>query len=142
MKPAWDQLSEEFAGSSSVLIGDVDCTADDGKPVCDEVGVKGYPTVKYYTVETGEKGEDYKGARTFDALKTFTEETLAKGCSVADESTCDEQELAYLKKMKEKSKEENSKELGRISEMLKTAKMAVDKKQWMAKRLNILKQIV
>lgn len=24
----------------------VDCTAD-GKPLCDEVGVRGYPTIKY-----------------------------------------------------------------------------------------------
>ncbi len=125
-----------------MLIGDVDCTADESKSVCDENGVKGFPTLKYYTAETGDEGADYKGGRSFDDLKKFTEETLAKGCSVADESTCDEQEIAYIKKQKEKSKEENSKELGRISEMLKTAKMAADKKKWMAKRVNILKQII
>jgi hypothetical protein len=31
MKPAWDELGAEFAGSSAVLIGDVDCEADTGK---------------------------------------------------------------------------------------------------------------
>jgi hypothetical protein len=38
MKPAWDQLGDEFAGSSSVLIGDVDCTAD-GEELCSKFEV-------------------------------------------------------------------------------------------------------
>jgi protein disulfide-isomerase A6 len=141
LKPAWDQLGDTFASSSSVLVADVDCTSTGGKAVCEDFGVKGYPTVKYFTAESGEKGEDYKGGRTFEALKTFTEETLAKGCTIADPASCDEQEVAYIAKMTEKGKEESVKELGRLTEMLKTAKMATDKKQWMAKRASILKQM-
>lgn len=38
MKPAWDQLGDEFAGSSSVVIGDVDCTAD-GEELCSKFEV-------------------------------------------------------------------------------------------------------
>lgn len=34
MKPAWDELGELYAASSSVLIGDVDCTAE-GESLCE-----------------------------------------------------------------------------------------------------------
>jgi hypothetical protein len=40
MKPAWDQLGDEFAGSSSVVIGDADCTAS-GEELCQTFGIKG-----------------------------------------------------------------------------------------------------
>ena len=40
MKPAWDQLGDEFAGSSSVVIGDADCTAS-GEEICQTFGIKG-----------------------------------------------------------------------------------------------------
>jgi protein disulfide-isomerase A6 len=32
MKPDWDKLGDEFAGSKTVLIGDVDCTVE--KDLC------------------------------------------------------------------------------------------------------------
>ena len=47
MKPDWDELGEEFENSKKVLIGDVDCTTDGGKPVCERFKVEGYPTIKY-----------------------------------------------------------------------------------------------
>jgi hypothetical protein len=40
MKPAWDQLGDEFAASSSVLIGDVDCTAS-GEELCTDFEIRG-----------------------------------------------------------------------------------------------------
>ena len=47
MKPDWDKLGQHYADSSSVLIVDVDCTAD-GQSTCQRMGVQGYPTIKYY----------------------------------------------------------------------------------------------
>ena len=141
MKPDWDKLMDEYAGSSSVVIGDVDCTSDGGKDVCNEAGVKGYPTIKYFTAETGEEGEAYQGARSFDALKSFVDDSLDKGCVIDSPDTCDENESAYVEKMKAKDGDAIKKELTRLSDMLATAKMAADKKAWMAKRLSILKQM-
>lgn len=143
MAPAWNELGETYADSTSVLIGDVDCTTDGGKEVCEEYEVRGYPTIKYFTAETGEKGETYQGGRTIDALKTFAEETLAGGCTVGETQgeTCTEQEVAYVEKMTAKGAEAVAKELTRLGEMLKTAKMAADKKKWMAQRFAVLKQL-
>ena len=61
MKPDWDSLGSAYADSKTVVIGDVDCTAS-GKALCDKVGVRGYPTIKFYN-PPDEEGEDYKGGR-------------------------------------------------------------------------------
>ena len=74
MKPAWDQLGDDYASSSSVVIADVDCTVE--QDLCSKYDVKGYPTIKYFTSETDEKGEDYGGGRSLDDLKKFVADTL------------------------------------------------------------------
>ena len=79
MKPAYDQLGDEYADSSSVLIGDADCTAS-GKELCNDNDVRGYPTIKYFNGETGPKGADYSGGRDFDSLKKFVEDNLEVKC--------------------------------------------------------------
>ena len=62
MKPAWDQLGEEFAASSSVAIADADCTGA-GKEACEKFGVSGYPTIKYFK-DGNTAGEAYNGRGT------------------------------------------------------------------------------
>jgi hypothetical protein len=86
MKPAWDKLMAEFADSKTVLIADVDCTAD-GKSLCEANGVQGYPTIKH-----GDPAslEDYNGGRDFDELKKFASE-LKPVCSPANMDLCDEE---------------------------------------------------
>ena len=59
MKPAWDKLMAEYTDSSTILVGDVDCTAD-GKSKCEDVGVQGYPTIKYGSPDDL---QDYEGGR-------------------------------------------------------------------------------
>ena len=86
MKPAWDQLMEEFKDSSSVVVGDVDCTVE--TDLCSDYGVSGYPTIKYFTAETDEKGDAYNGGRDFDSLKAHVEDKLQKLCSVEDTVCC------------------------------------------------------
>lgn len=70
MKPAWEELGSEYESSSSVLIGDADCTVE--STLCGKHGVKGYPTIKYFPA--GEKeGRDYSGGRDKDSLKKFVQ---------------------------------------------------------------------
>merc|ERR1719181_20877 len=84
MKPDWDKLMKEFAGSTTTLVADVDCTAA-GKAKCDEVGVRGYPTIKH-----GDPNDlqDYKGGRSFADLKKFAE-GLGPQCGPANLDLCD-----------------------------------------------------
>jgi len=96
MKPDWDALGDEYADSKTVIIADVDCTAD-GKPLCDKFGVRGYPTIKYFN-PPDEEGEDYKGGRTLDDLKKFAKDNLGPGCSVDTMENCSEDQKVELKK--------------------------------------------
>merc|ERR1712178_617897 len=107
-RPDWDKLIAAFKDSSSVLIADVDCTAG-GKSLCDEVGVRGYPTIKH-----GDPSDlqDYKGGRDFAALKKFADE-LGPTCSPANLDLCDAEKkakIAEFQKMGAAKREEMIKE--------------------------------
>ena len=95
MKPDWDKLMAEFEGSATQLVGDVDCTSDGGKPLCDANGVKGFPTLKW-----GDPADlqDYQGGRSLDDLKKFAEENLKPQCSVANIDLCDAAKKAQIEK--------------------------------------------
>jgi len=87
LKPDWDKLMDEFSGSSTQLVADVDCTTG-GKPLCEANGVKGYPTLKY-----GDPSnlQDYEGGRDLDSLTTFVKESLKPMCSPANIDLCDDE---------------------------------------------------
>jgi len=84
MKPAWDQLMEEFKDSATSLVADVDCT-EGGKDLCEKVGVQGYPTIKYGDPEDL---KDYEGGRDLDSLKKFASENLGPQCGPANLDLC------------------------------------------------------
>ena len=71
MAPDWEKLGDDFEASSSVVIGNVDCTADANSALCEKNGVRGYPTVKYFQAGDGE-GKPYEGGRDYDSLLEFT----------------------------------------------------------------------
>mmetsp|Transcript_116845 Transcript_116845/g.183746 ORF Transcript_116845/g.183746 Transcript_116845/m.183746 type:complete len:126 (+) Transcript_116845:223-600(+) len=83
---------EDFKGSPTSLVADVDCTAG-GSDLCEKHGVKGYPTIKY-----GDPAElkDYEGARSYDALKKFADENLGPSCGPANLDLCSEGDKTKL----------------------------------------------
>mmetsp|Transcript_58759 Transcript_58759/g.68657 ORF Transcript_58759/g.68657 Transcript_58759/m.68657 type:complete len:144 (+) Transcript_58759:253-684(+) len=133
MKPAWDQLGDEYADSSSVLIGDSDCT-DSGKSLCDKFDVKGFPTIKYWV--DGEV-QDYSGGRDYDALNEFVSTTLGKLCDVITLDDCNDKEKGYVEKMKGKGADEREKQLVRLTGM-KGNDMKSELKKWLNKRISLL----
>uniref|UniRef100_A0A7R9TTZ8 Thioredoxin domain-containing protein n=1 Tax=Prasinoderma coloniale TaxID=156133 RepID=A0A7R9TTZ8_9VIRI len=97
MKPDWDKLGKKYADNSNVMIVDVDCTAA-GQGTCQKVGVKGYPTIKYY-LPNEKKGKDYQGGRDFDSLASFVESKLNKAtCDAVTKKGCAANEIAFLEK--------------------------------------------
>jgi len=86
MKPAWDKLIKKYADHATALVADVDCTAE-GKPLCEEHGVQGFPTIKW-----GDPSalEDYDGGRDYEELETFAEENLKPLCSPKNLDLCDD----------------------------------------------------
>jgi len=96
MKPDWDKLAAEFKGHKSTVIADVDCTAG-GKALCEEVGVRGYPTIKH-----GDPSDlqDYKGGRTYEDLKKFAD-GLGPSCSPSNMDLCDDKAKKQIKEFQE-----------------------------------------
>jgi len=86
MKPDWDRLMAEFKDSHSTLIADVDCIGE-GKSKCEEVGVQGYPTIKYGNPDDL---QEYEGGRSFNDLKTFAD-GLGPQCGPANVDLCDDE---------------------------------------------------
>mmetsp|Transcript_14570 Transcript_14570/g.19028 ORF Transcript_14570/g.19028 Transcript_14570/m.19028 type:complete len:147 (+) Transcript_14570:239-679(+) len=136
MKPAWDQLSGEHAGSSSVLIADVDCTAE-GEALCKQYSVGGYPTIKYF-VDGDSEGQDYQGGRDYDSLAAFVDENMAAKCDVENPTGCTDKEIGYIEKMKVKTADDRKSQISRLEKM-QGSSMKPELKQWLVQRLRILK---
>mmetsp|Transcript_15685 Transcript_15685/g.49613 ORF Transcript_15685/g.49613 Transcript_15685/m.49613 type:complete len:205 (-) Transcript_15685:65-679(-) len=141
MKPDWDKLGDAWKDSSSVLIGDVDCTSEGGQSLCSDNGVEGYPTIKYFTPETGRKGADYSGDRSFESLNSFVEDELYRECDAKTKDSCSEQEVAYIAKMQPQGKEKWAAEAKRL-QGLSSGPASSDKRAWLLKRLSILEQLL
>lgn len=47
MASDWEKLAEEWKDHAVGLIAEVDCTEESGKPLCEEYGVEGFPTLMY-----------------------------------------------------------------------------------------------
>merc|ERR1719506_1814540 len=86
-------MQEDFG--EGALVADVDCTAA-GKPLCDQVGVRGYPTIKWGPADDL---QDYKGGRDLAALKKFASENLKAACSPANLDLCDDAKKAEIEKL-------------------------------------------
>lgn len=91
MKPAWDKLMKAFKEHATTLVADVDCTAG-GKPLCDELGVEGFPTIKH-----GDPTDlqAYEGGWDFKALKNFAD-SLGPACSPKNIDLCDDEKKAKI----------------------------------------------
>ena len=86
MASDWERLAEDFKGHKVGFVAEVDCTAE-GKTLCDENLVRGFPTLKW-----GDAAglEEYTGGRDYDDLSNFAEENLTKPiCSVSNMDLCD-----------------------------------------------------
>ena len=66
LAPTWEKLAAKYAGAD-VTIAKIDCTAE-GKSVCSQQGVRGYPTLKLF--KDG-KVIAYSGARSLEAFEEY-----------------------------------------------------------------------
>lgn len=133
MKPDWDKLTKDFKDSKTAVIVDVDCTADSNKDVCSKYGVRGYPTIKYFTGNTDPLGDAYEGGRSYDDLKEWADENLGPSCGADNLDLCDDDDKAKLQEAMEMDPDDvlaEIKELdGKASDAEKKFKKEVEKLQ-------------
>ena len=62
LAPEYEKASVDLANNDPPLpLVEIDCTSDNGKEICQEYGVNGYPTLKIF--RSGEFSSDYNGPR-------------------------------------------------------------------------------
>jgi hypothetical protein len=117
MKPHWDKIMDEInVPGSSTLVADVDCTGA-GKPLCDQNGVQGFPTVKY-----GDPNalEDYQGGREYADLIKFAKE-LKPACSPSNLDLCDDDAKKEIEVLMALSEDELKSQIAEKEEAIKAA---------------------
>jgi len=131
MVPTFSKLAKKYATSDSVIIADVDCTAGDNQRLCQQNGVKGYPTLKYFIQG---KRKDYNGGRDFDALDRHIQKEMGPPpppCDVKKlKKTCSRREIKFIQGFDDMDAVEE--ELGKLQEQ-KKAKEAGGKSKWLGK---------
>jgi len=101
LKPDWDKLGEKFNYKSNGHVIDVDCTVDDAKKLCEDYGVSGYPTIKYFKKGGDPKGTSYEGGREYNDLKKFMTKNSKKPCDPVSEENCNKKDKKYLESIKD-----------------------------------------
>lgn len=141
-----------FANNPDVAFADIDLSVSPmikGAEVGDP-GSDGWPTIRYFTKETGAFGAAYKKLTTLPICRelgddhTMIDYIEDYGNTVLcglDGRNCNEKELKYAEKWKVKPVEEVESQLSRLNDM--TSKpMKSDLREWAVRRSRILKKIV
>jgi len=123
MKPSWDKLMKKFAGHASALVGDVDCTAEDSKALCETHGVQGFPTIKWGSPDAM---EDYEGGRDYEDLETFANENLKPVCSPANIDLCEPDKKEKIETLMKMSTSDLEAEIEKKDAELKEAETTFD----------------
>merc|ERR1712151_1167657 len=112
-----DMLMEKYSGHETALVADVDCT-EGGKPLCEEHGVQGFPTIKWGDPSSL---EDYEGGRELSELEAFAEENLKPLCSPANIDLCDDDKKKQIAELMAMSVESLESEIEKSDAELKEA---------------------
>lgn len=67
LAPVWERLAAALEDVPNVVVAEVECPSQ--KQICNEAGVKGFPTIK--SVFAGEVKELYSGKRELASLEKF-----------------------------------------------------------------------
>merc|ERR1712032_1527832 len=123
MKPSWDKLIKKYEGSETALVADVDCTSD-GKPLCEEHGVEGFPTIKWGDPTAL---EDYEGGRDFKELQSFAKENLKPLCSPSNIDLCDADKKKLIQEYQAMSDADLSSKIAQVDSDMKDVSDNFDK---------------
>ena len=127
LKPDWDALADKLAESGDTVIADVDCTDEQfGKQICDRMGVRGYPGLKYW-LKGDKNANDYEGSRDLDALTEFVRDELGKPCTISTIENCNEENAAIVRKNAELSPQKRHKRIVKLEKKISDSEAATKK---------------
>lgn len=117
----------------------------------DAVGKGGWPTIRYFTNETGLEGGTYvkktmmsmceelgDQGRMMDYIEDISHVYL---CDIMDGEGCTDQELEYIEQMKGESVAELEEQMVRL-QGLQDLKVKPKLKTWMRQKIQVLQQLI
>ncbi|EKX39937.1 hypothetical protein GUITHDRAFT_143103 [Guillardia theta CCMP2712] len=104
MKADWENLAEIYSDSDVMKIGQVDCTSETGKGICERHGVHGYPTLKYK--QPGGMWSMYMSGRGKEQLASFVEDEILPKCSLENKARCSKKDQNFMERIQTMSFEE------------------------------------
>ena len=72
LAPVWDDLHRQ--NKDKVNVARVDCTSQNGRSLCSEYQVHGYPTLLFFEVGQDQQYQTYRGQRTLEAFEEYINE--------------------------------------------------------------------
>ena len=119
MEDDWNRLATDFQNHEHTIIGQVDCTSDAGKIICEEYEIQNYPTLMYGNPWSA---DTYAGDRDYESLSAFAQENLSKPiCSVSHPENCSEEDKKVIESLKELSKDDLEDLMFTVEEQVKAA---------------------
>jgi len=79
LAPIYEELGSAFANIPSVVIAKIDATSNDISP---KLGVRGFPTIKFFPANDKQNPIDYEGGRTKEDFIDFIHEKAAVSFSI------------------------------------------------------------
>ena len=100
MAEDWEKLADDWANSEFAIVAEVDCTMEESQDICQEVGVQGFPTIKYGNPDDL---EDYNEGRSYEELSEFAKNNLKPICSPKTVENCDDEMKLKIAELQAKS---------------------------------------
>lgn len=140
-----------FEGNKDVVFGDINLSEGGPRGPPNNPGAGGWPTIRYFTKETGPDGASYT-KRTpkpvcselldYDMMIDYIETASGTAlCATDDGKNCNEKELAYLSEMKAKESAAITKEKSILDGMLEDKDFKANEEEWLVRRRRILSKL-
>eukprot|EP00934_Nitzschia_sp_Nitz4_P001555 Nitzschia sp. Nitz4//scaffold294_size23022//4824//5833//NITZ4_008513-RA/size23022-augustus-gene-0.19-mRNA-1//-1//CDS//3329546220//1555//frame0 len=101
MEEDWDELAKEYNKNPITLVAQVDCTSDEGQPVCQDFDIQGFPTIVYGDPMSA---ETYEGPREYEAMSAFAKKHLTSPiCNIFKIENCNDQDKKVIETLQAQS---------------------------------------
>ena len=87
------------ANIDDIIIGEVDCTTEDMKGLCERFKINGYPTLKFVQAGDAELQDFEEQDTSAPGLLEFARSNLKPACTPTNRVACDATQLELLEKM-------------------------------------------
>jgi hypothetical protein len=148
---AWNDMLKKYKDHDYISFGEIDLSQESLREG-HNVGIGGWPTLRYFNSNTGIAGESYQKKTNMKMAEELSDKEILESflldkstsllCKIDLMDKCDEKEQNYITLWNTKSRKEIIDQIERLQQLRKSSNIKPDVVQWVIKRINILNQII